>query len=439
MSADQVVILILLVALVVKFIFFENHNELHDQIRLSVEETLTNKKSCDAPELPCKKDFELAKRPLFTIEESTVADRATQTDRIEQSEIPTITCSYKPKKIPAEPRELSECLRILNSEEGAAELSDEEISMIVKAGGGHCPLYKIESVIGNPERGVRIRRKIISREANLPYEKLELLPYQNYDYTKVMNACCENVLGYVQIPVGYAGPVLLDGSRYFIPMATTEGALVASTNRGCKALSVRGVTSYVEDIGMTRAPCVKLPNVRRAAEVKNWINTEENYRNIKIEFDSTSRFGRLKELMIAMDGPVLYIRFVALTGDAMGMNMVSKGAEMALRYIKREFPDMKIISLSGNYCSDKKPAAINWIKGRGKRVVTECVVPSNTLRDILKTDAKTLVECNKTKNMSGSAMAGSIGGTYIFWLKEINCPSVTFNHNLRRNCSPDCH
>lgn len=309
-------------------------------------------------------------------------------------------------------------MEILNSTEeygGPANLTDEEIINIVNAGSQYCPLHKIESVVDDPVRGVKLRRRIISERAKLPADRLECLPYKHFDYKRVMNACCENVLGYVPIPVGYAGPLLLDGAKYFVPMATTEGALVASTNRGCKALSIRGVTSYVEDVGMTRAPCVRFSSVTRAAEAKMWINDEQNYKRIKTEFDSTSRFGRLKECHIAMDGPQLYIRFVALTGDAMGMNMVSKGAEMALKCIKREFPDMQIISLSGNFCCDKKPAAINWIKGRGKRVVTECIIPATTLRSVLKTDAKTLVECNKLKNMGGSAMAGSIGGKYLVY------------------------
>lgn len=202
----------------------------------------------------------------------------------------------------------------------------------------------------------------------------------------------------------------MDGVKYYIPMATTEGALVASTNRGCKALSIRGVKSFVEDIGMTRAPCVKFVNIQRAAQCKRWIETQENFERIKVAFDATSRFARLQEIFIGIDGPNLYIRFRALTGDAMGMNMVSKGAENALKVIKAMFPDMEIVSLSGNFCSDKKPAAINWIKGRGKRVVCEAIVPADKLKSILKTDARTLVQCNKLKNMSGSAMAGSIGG-----------------------------
>ena len=430
MSADQIVILILLIALLVKFVFFEDREDLADQLRMSaiqqqqkqqqqivqLNQPIITISPNDATATSTPNTHDRKHVPLFRISgiSTEYVDRSTQTEfeyNEDDAENPNNSFAGNIiENVQREPRSLEECLAIMNSEEGASLLTDVEITMIVKSGGSHCPLYKIESIINNPERGVKIRRHIMSAEAHLPFDTLNSLSYKHFDYTKVMNACCENVLGYVQIPVGYAGPLLLDGTRYFVPMATTEGALVASTNRGCKVLSVRGVSSFVEDVGMTRAPCVKFPNVLRASTAKRWIEHHENFDNIKTAFDSTSRFARLQEILIAMDGPTLYIRFRALTGDAMGMNMVSKGAEMALRYIHKSFPDMQIISLSGNFCSDKKPAAINWIKGRGKRVVCECIIPSEKLRTILKTDAKTLVQCNKLKNMAGSAMAGSIGG-----------------------------
>ncbi|XP_052891004.1 3-hydroxy-3-methylglutaryl-coenzyme A reductase [Anopheles moucheti] len=313
-------------------------------------------------------------------------------------------------EVEREPRPLEECVQILQYDGHGKRLTDREVEMIVRGCRNICPLYKIEKIIDDAERGVRLRRCMLLKDAGCNSGLLKDLPYLNYDYSKVMDACCENVIGYVPIPVGFAGPLLLDGKKYFVPMATTEGALVASTNRGCKALSVCGVTSYCEDIGMTRAPCVRFPNVLLAAQAKRWMESDVNFQRIKKAFDSTSRYARLQDLYIAMDGPVLYIRFRAFTGDAMGMNMLSKGTEKALREIQSVFPEMVIISLSGNYCSDKKSAAINWIKGRGKRVVCETIVPADKLAQIFRTNARTLVQCNKLKNMTGSAVAGSIGG-----------------------------
>lgn len=396
-SSDQIVILILLVALLVKFVFFEDRLELNE-LRATPVSLLASTVKQTA-------------RKTAVAASAETAEKYIQTEKVAQPE-QIHCCNDSDEEIeesPADMRPIPECIEIMKTV-GADKLTDSELLALIRAGGGHCPLYKIEAIVDNPERGVRLRRNVIAKKANMPMEKLKNLSYKHFDYTKVMNVCCENVLGYVEIPVGYAGPLRLDGKEYIVPMATTEGALVASTNRGCKVISIKGVTSFVEDIGMTRAPCVKFPNVKRASEAKRWIELPENFLKIKTRFDQTSRFARLQEILITMDGPQLYIRFRALTGDAMGMNMVSKGSEKALTFIKETHRDMDIISLSGNFCSDKKPAAINWIKGRGKRVVCESIVSAMDLRVHLRTDAKTLVQCNKLKNMAGSAMAGSVGG-----------------------------
>lgn len=95
----------------------------------------------------------------------------------------------------------------------------------------------------------------------------------------------------------------------------------------------------------------------------------------------------------------------------MGMNMISKGVEYALKSMMKEgFEDMEVVSVSGNYCTDKKAAAINWLDGRGKSVVAEAVIPSEVVKAVLKTDVETMVQLNISKNLVGSAMAGSVGG-----------------------------
>ncbi|PKU88000.1 3-hydroxy-3-methylglutaryl-coenzyme A reductase 3 [Dendrobium catenatum] len=109
------------------------------------------------------------------------------------------------------------------------------------------------------------------------------------------------------------------------------------------------------------------------------------------------------------------MRFCCTTGDAMGMNMVSKGVQNVLDYIQNDFPDMDVISLSGlrttgNFCSDKKPSAVNWILGRGKSVVCEAVIKEEVVKKVLKTSVSALVEVNTIKNLAGSAIAGALGG-----------------------------
>ena len=71
---------------------------------------------------------------------------------------------------------------------------------------------------------------------------------------------------------------------------------------------------------------------------------------------------------------------------------------------------MTVVSLSGNFCTDKKPSAVNWIEGRGKSVVCEAVLPRKVVQDVLRTDIEGLVRLNESKNHIGSAMSGSIGG-----------------------------
>ena len=233
----------------------------------------------------------------------------------------------------------------------------------------------------------------------------------NYDYSLVLGACCENVVGYIPIPFGIAGPLSVDGVMYPIPMATAEGTVVASTSRGSKALNAGGgVRTIVIQDGMTRGPVIDFPSVMGAAAAKAWIDSSEGYAVLKEAFESTSRFAKLKSIKAALAGRTLFVRFMAATGDAMGMNMVSKGTEKALVAMQEEFPEMKALALSGNYCTDKKPAAINWIEGRGKSVVAEAVIPGKVVRSVLKTSVEALCNLNIKKNLIGGAMAGSIGG-----------------------------
>ena len=312
--------------------------------------------------------------------------------------------------VPDEPRDLETCEKIFNGGEGAVLLNDEELIMLVQK--GKVAAYALEKLLKDFERAVAIRRALISRAS--PYKVLEAskLPYTDYDYSRVMGQCCENVVGYMPVPVGIAGPLRIDGIALPIPMATTEGALVASTSRGCKALnSGGGVTTVVTQDAMTRGPALAFPSVAMCATAKRWIDSEAGSQALKAAFNSTSRFARLQSLRCVMAGRTLYVRFQTQTGDAMGMNMISKGTERALDTMMTDyFPEMRVVTLSGNYCTDKKPAAINWIEGRGKSVVAEGIVPGASVKSILKTSVDALVQLNITKNLIGSAVAGSIGG-----------------------------
>uniref|UniRef100_A0A8D0HJ93 3-hydroxy-3-methylglutaryl coenzyme A reductase n=1 Tax=Sphenodon punctatus TaxID=8508 RepID=A0A8D0HJ93_SPHPU len=429
MDIEQVITLGLALLLAVKYIFFEQ-TEMESTLSLKNPITSPLVAQKKIPENCCRKQSGLVKsnRNSSSVEEALIlkegivevikpvlAESPAKATFVVGSCMSMETSSiFNNRKeleteLPKEPRSTEECLHILaNAEKGAKFLTDAEVISLVNT--KHIPAYKLESLMETQERGVSIRRQMLSQMLPEP-SSLQYLPYRHYNYSLVMGACCENVIGYMPIPVGVAGPLLLDSKEFQVPMATTEGCLVASTNRGCRAIWLGGgAHSRILADGMTRGPVVRLPTACQSAEVKAWLETSEGFKIIKEVFDSTSRFARLQKLQISLAGRNLYIRFQSRTGDAMGMNMISKGTEKALARLQEEFPDLQVLAVSGNYCTDKKPAAINWIEGRGKSVVCEAVIPVKVVKEVLKTTTEAMVEVNISKNLVGSAMAGSIGG-----------------------------
>eukprot|EP00461_Guttulinopsis_vulgaris_P004492 UN04494 len=268
--------------------------------------------------------------------------------------------------------------------------------------------FNIENSIGDVNRAVTIRRKYLEQQIGKP-GVLDKLPHQNYDFNEVFGQCCENVIGVVPIPVGVAGPLTIDGEQHYLPMATTEGALVASTSRGCKALDLAGgVTTNILQDKMNRGPVLSMPTATECAKVAQWVN--ENIDELKGVFNSTSRFARLQEIRPIVAGRNLFLKFRATTGDGMGMNMVGKGTDKTIKHMLEIFPNLKLVALSGNTCTDKKPAAVNWIEGRGKSVVAEAIIPRKIVEDTFKTTPEAMVEVHIAKNLVGSAIAGTMGG-----------------------------
>ncbi|KAM9337998.1 3-hydroxy-3-methylglutaryl-coenzyme A reductase-like [Symphorus nematophorus] len=433
MNLEQVITLGFALLLAVKYVFFE---QTETESSLSLKSPIISSPPTQEPRMAgdcCRRDFPAPKPQK--IMNGTLATNATSTavsvskpspeadaairESAEAAQPPAAAVdngpcvsSFGESCVPtssSEARSLEECMAILSDpQRGARFLSDKEVMNLVTS--RNILNYKLEAVLETPERGVAIRREMLSPK--LPVRAaLDCLPYKDYDYSKVMGTCCENVIGYMPVPVGVAGPLLLDEMQFYVPMATTEGCLVASTNRGCRALSLSGgCRSRVLADSMTRGPVVRLPTACRAAEVKVWLETSDGFSLIKEAFDQTSRFARLDKLLVGLAGRNLYIRFQSQTGDAMGMNMLSKGTEQALHRIQQQFPDVQVLAVSGNYCTDKKSAALNWIMGRGKSAVCEATIPGKVVREVLKSSTAALVELNINKNLVGSAMAGSIGG-----------------------------
>ncbi|KAF7359489.1 3-hydroxy-3-methylglutaryl coenzyme A reductase [Mycena sanguinolenta] len=345
----------------------------------------------------------------LTDSDSDDADSEAEADEVEEEE-------DEEKERPPRPlEELVTLMAALPKVNGLRELSDEEVVILSQA--GKIAAYNLEKVLApnnelvGLERAVRVRRALISRASMTQKLEGSDVPFESYDYGKVLGACCENVVGYVPIPLGIAGPLTIDGVSFHIPMATAEGTLVASTSRGAKALNAGGgVTTVLTADAMTRGPAIDFPSIVEAARAHAWVNSDIGTAALKRAFEGTSRFARLTNVKTGMAGRTLFIRFATATGDAMGMNMISKGTEKALEVMQGEFPEMVVLALSGNYCTDKKPAAMNWIEGRGKSVVAEAVIPGKVVKSVLKTTVEALCNLNTKKNLVGSAMAGSIGG-----------------------------
>jgi hydroxymethylglutaryl-CoA reductase (NADPH) len=241
------------------------------------------------------------------------------------------------------------------------------------------------------------------------------LPFDSFDhdgfYQQILGNNCELVVGFVPLPVGLVGPLQLDGAKVQVPMATTEGALVASTNRGCRAIMQSGgSTSTIFNDGMTRAPAIRMPSAAEAVALKLWLDEPANFGAIKAAFESTSNYAKLDSIKCSIGGRNIFTRFKCRTGDAMGMNMISKAVLHCMEVMKEAHPGIDVLAISGNVCMDKKPSAINWIEGRGKSVVCEVVLSGHVIVETLKCTVQSLVELNAAKNLVGSSLAGSIGG-----------------------------
>ena len=272
---------------------------------------------------------------------------------------------------------------------------------------GTLKLYALEKELA-PDAAVRVRRRYIEAIRGVALPKIG-------SYTigidRVVKRNCENMIGCVQVPVGVAGPLTVKGEfaqgEYYIPLATTEGALIASVNRGCSAITKAGGAEVrIFSDGMTRAPVFAARSVVHAREAIAWVGANESA--LRAAAESTTSHGKLLDIACFVAGTSVFVRFTFDTKDAMGMNMVTIASGKAADLIEKE-TGLRQIALSGNMCTDKKPAAISTILGRGKTVAAGIFLSDAVIRDVFKTDARTLAEVNTRKNLVGSARAGSLG------------------------------
>ena len=282
--------------------------------------------------------------------------------------------------------------------------------IIEKLDSGEIKIHQIEKYAENANQATDIRRKFIENKTNTT---LEHIGKYSIDMTETAKKNIENQIGTIQVPVGVVGPVKINTENdevieTYAPMATTEGALLASVNRGCSVIRrSNGCSVAILKNQMTRAPVIKTKNVHEANKIKTWI--EEHFNEIKEVAESTTNHGKLIKIdPIVIVGRFVYPRFVYETGDSMGMNMVTIATQEAMNFIENE-NDSHLIALSSNFCVDKKPSALNMIEGRGKSIVAEVTVPKEVVEKTLKTTPEAVVEVNYAKNLIGSAIAGSYG------------------------------
>jgi len=258
----------------------------------------------------------------------------------------------------------------------------------------------------DPENARSIRIKYIQARSKLTLSEINKTHLQA---DTLINKNIENFIGSVEIPIGIAGPIKIIGTyakgEFFIPLATTEGALVASTSRGATASFVSGIKTICEYHGITRAPLFRIKSITEVEKVTNWLfNNLDELKTIAITVDP---FIKLKNYQLYYLGRSLWIRFFFDTDRAMGMNMATNAASVLAEFIAEKL-DISLIAVSGNLCIDKKASILHKISPRGRTVSAEAIISREIVAKVLKTTPEAMVEVNIRKTWQGSSLAGSI-------------------------------
>ncbi len=221
----------------------------------------------------------------------------------------------------------------------------------------------------------------------------------------------EHFIGAAQVPIGLAGPLLVNGEHaqgeFYVPMATAEGTLVASYNRGMRLLhEAGGVTTTVVRDHMQRAPAFLFSNAREAQAFGTWIR--EHFAEIAAAAQETTTTGKLLEIEQHPSARILYTRFNYSTGDAAGQNMTGKATFAAARWMIANYPgEVDRFFLEANMATDKKASQINSLNTRGKRVIAEATIPDALLQKVMRASSQQLFDARMVSNQGGM-MSGAI-------------------------------
>ncbi len=220
---------------------------------------------------------------------------------------------------------------------------------------------------------------------------------------------CEHFTGVAQVPIGFAGPLKIDGEYahgdFLIPLATTEGTLVASYNRGIKLINLcGGVRCSVVGDAMQRAPVFVFEDARAARDFVKWV--EANLDNIREEAESTSRIAKLDYIDPYLASKFAYLRFNFTTGDAAGQNMVGRATFAACSWILDHYPGIKRFFLESNFATDKKASQVNIMRTRGKRVTAEAIIKRDVLIQQMRVEPESLFYHGNVANV-GAILSGA--------------------------------
>jgi len=255
---------------------------------------------------------------------------------------------------------------------------------------------------GSDPEDIQERQRFVEEElgASTDWLKRELYPGD------IVRGNIENYLGTAKVPVGLAGPVLIHGDHaqghFYVPLATTEGSLVASYSRGMRVIRESGgCRAKVFEDHMQRAPMFRFDSLSGAEEFSRWL--EDNRAMMSESAAKTTSHGRLTDVDIFNLGRNVYVRFGFHTGDAAGQNMVNLATYQICRDIRESYPGWEAVesfNLSSKFCTDKKASQINVLKSRGKKVTAEVEIPEDILEERLRTTAGTVNEHYLNGNLS---------------------------------------
>ena len=225
---------------------------------------------------------------------------------------------------------------------------------------------------------------------------------------EIVTGNVEQFLGVAQVPIGLAGPLLVNGEHaqgeFYVPLATAEGTLVASYNRGMRLLyEAGGVTTTIMDDRMQRAPAFLFESAREARDFCEWLR--ENFDEIKKAAETTTKSGALIEIEQYTAGRIVYTRFDYTTGDAAGQNLTGKATAAACAWITSNYEGITNFYLESNFATDKKSSQVNILHTRGKRVVAEVTLPAALIEEQMHTSGEELFRARQVSNLGGF-MAG---------------------------------